>query len=1201
MVPIAVPASAQAAAPPAGAAAPSAAAADCVRANPTDTRSPDQLRGKDSRRSGRAALTALGTRLAQAAVLNHRSAASLTSILESDKTAHLDGCSKLLYVEPTPAAAPVAAADPVTDPAPGSVSLAQAFSLNSRPGSTRTIYLDFKGGTYSGSFVCQYAGATPCSLPAFTQDADATTFSATELVAVYRIWQSVAEDYAPFDVNVSTQDLGSAALDRASLADNAYGTRVLITSDATWATGCGCGGMAYVSVWGSTDSSSQTYEKPAAVIVTANLGGGATKYVAEATSHEVGHNFGLSHDGTLAHGSTAAVAYYAGQGVWAPIMGVGYYKPVTQWSKGEYPYANNTQDDTAIIAAGAPLIADDVGNTPGTATVLASGTPLPGLITSPTDSDWFSFTSLGLTQLAVTPSATNPDLDVRLDVYAADGATLLETWNPTVSGSQSSSLATSVAGLEAHRSTTPLAAGSYYAKVTGTGEGDPMVAGYSSYSSLGRYTISMTSGPAPLAVSSTTPAPVIMGTSYTWTATTSGGSGGPVTWAVTSGTLPTGLSLATDGTVSGTATAVGSSAVTLTATDSTTSASATVTFHVYDPVTVTDATLPSGIVGSAYSTALSSSAGASATWSVPSPSTAPPGLTLASNGTLSGTPTTAGTWSFTARAYDPASTTSATMTVSLAVVPKVAVTHAPLADATTGVAWSDSFDAPGGTGTSTWSISAGSLPPGLSVTPTGASTATVSGTPTAAGSYAFTLSATNAATAASASSTASIPLSLRVADPLLVTTSTVPDAVPGVAYTATIGARGGVGPLTFSMTAGSVLPTGVSLSSGGVLSGTAATVGDYPLGVTVTDSRGVPATGTLTLSVVAQLDITVGNVTPMLVGTGTGVTITAAGGSGGPIAWTVKSGALPPGLSLVNTATLSPSFDGVATTPGSYTFQLAVDNTGSVPHAETSITIVVAAALAPATCALPRAMAGVAYAAPVPLNGGVGPFSYALTGPVPRGLTFWPDGRLTGTPSGAGSAGLTVQVFDSLNEAISQTCSLTVLPRLLVTTTTLRQPTLTTAYAVTLTASGGAALPRTWTIASGALPSGLRLAPSGLLAGTPSRTGTFVVTVRVRTGDGFSATGRLVIVVAPKLVVTSRSVLAHAHRGRAYTVRLAASGGWGTRIWTRASGALPPGLVLRSTGVISGKATKRGTFVVTVRVRDAAGRVATKRLAVVVR
>jgi hypothetical protein len=246
-------------------------------------------------------------------------------------------------------------------------------------------------------------------------------------------------------------------------------------------------------------------------------------------------------------------------------------------------------------------------------------------------------------------------------------------------------------------------------------------------------------------------------------------------------------------------------------------------------------------------------------------------------------------------------------------------------------------------------------------------------------------------------------------------------------------------------------------------------------------------------------------------------------------------------------------------------------------------------------------MVGIPYSAPITASGGVGPYGFLLTSAAPAGLSLGSDGTLAGTPTTAASPGVTVQITDSLDQVTSQTCSFTVLPRLLVTTASVPQPTLATSYAVVLAAVGGGTSPRTWTKISGTLPAGVALSTAGRLAGTPTRTGRFVVGVQVRTADGFTAARTLTIIVATRVAITTRPALPTAHRGRTYAVRLAATGGYGTRSWSRASGALPTGLRLSSSGLISGKATKSGTYVVTVRVRDTAGRSTTRRLTLVVR
>jgi PKD repeat protein len=225
------------------------------------------------------------------------------------------------------------------------------------------------------------------------------------------------------------------------------------------------GGIGYVGVFNHTS----TRYKPA-FVMSANLSG--SKNLAEAASHEVGHNLGLDHDGNASGG------YYQGHADWAPIMGNGYYRSVTQWSKGEYSGANNQQDDLAVIQAhGAPLIADDYGNNAGSASVL-SGTNISvsGLITTREDIDVFRFTTgTGNVSINLSPAVLGANLDIEAKILDASG-NVVATSNP--------------AGLSASFNQY-LGAGTYYLTIDGTGSGDGAT-GYSDYASIGQYSISGT-------------------------------------------------------------------------------------------------------------------------------------------------------------------------------------------------------------------------------------------------------------------------------------------------------------------------------------------------------------------------------------------------------------------------------------------------------------------------------------------------------------------------------------------------------------------------------------------------------------------------------------------------------------------------------------------------------------------------------------
>ena len=208
-------------------------------------------------------------------------------------------------------------------------------------------------------------------------------------------------------------------------------------------------------------------------------------------------------------------------------------------------------------------------------------------------------------------------------------------------------------------------------------------------------------------------------------------------------------------------------------------------------------------------------------------------MTLAANGAISGTPTAAGTASFTVQVKDSSNTTAtkglsitvnaATLVISTSSLPPVAV----------GAAYSQTLTATGGTGGNTWSLASGALPAGLTLAANG----TISGTPTAAGTATFTVQVKD-----SSNTTATKDLSITVtAGTVVITTDALPPATVGAAYTATLTASGGAGGYVWSLGAGS-LPAGVTLAPNGTLTGIPTTPGTVTFSVQVKDSAGTPAT-----------------------------------------------------------------------------------------------------------------------------------------------------------------------------------------------------------------------------------------------------------------------------------------------------------------------------------------------------------------------
>jgi hypothetical protein len=484
---------------------------------------------------GRAVVAALGDKLPVAAATNRMSPTKLQAILEHDSSAWIGEDGQLFYVEPAepaedadaaheaPAEAPVAAGN-VAGAATATYPENQTFALHSLPGSTHTIFLDFDGGDVSNTWWNSGSAYNPNPMPAryytgFTLDGDPGTFTSAELAYIQEVWRIVAEKYAPFDVDVTTQDPGPAGYSRSGLGDTTYGDHVMITDDAgAVASACNnsCSGVALVGTFDNSSDSSGYFE-PAWVF--SSKTSGSAVLTAHTAAHEVGHTFGLNHDGDATH------EYYTGQGNWFPIMGSG-VKGVGQFSKGEYAGANNQQDDLAIIAAnGAPLRVDDNSDGTAGATPLSTGGVSDGVISTRTDRDVFAVNhncSTNLTARA-TGIGAGASLDMSVSVLDAAG-NVLASADPT--SGQTSSWPANPTGMDA-QVTISAGVGTYYVRIDGVGSGNPVYTGYSDYGSVGEYVLAISNCDGTMPVVTTPAMPTSPTTTASTTTTTPGAPSAP--------------------------------------------------------------------------------------------------------------------------------------------------------------------------------------------------------------------------------------------------------------------------------------------------------------------------------------------------------------------------------------------------------------------------------------------------------------------------------------------------------------------------------------------------------------------------------------------------------------------------------------------------------------------------------------------------
>ncbi|MEK7831160.1 MAG: putative Ig domain-containing protein, partial [Acidobacteriota bacterium] len=507
------------------------------------------------------------------------------------------------------------------------------------------------------------------------------------------------------------------------------------------------------------------------------------------------------------------------------------------------------------------------------------------------------------------------------------------------------------------------------------------------------------------------------------------------------------------------------------------------------------------------------------------------------------------------------------------------VSPANLSNGQIGVNYSQQLMSSNGVGAITWSVPVGSVPPGLTLSPTGL----LSGIPTLHATFGFTVRATDS----NGCYGETLYMLVINCQPLSITptTATLPNAVAGTLYGQQLTLTGGSGQTNWSVSAG-LLPAGLTLNPiSGAISGAPTVTGPFTFTVQATvNSTGCLTTKQYSITVDCQtITVNQASLPAATLNASYNQTVTQTGGIGA-ITWSVSAGSLPTGLTLSSGGQIT----GMPTVLGSSPVTLrATDANGCFGEKAFTLAVnCVSFNISPAT--LNQGTVNAGYTQQLTQTGATNSVTWTLfNSSLPTNLTLSAGGLISGTPNVAGSFPITVRATEAVTGCFTDKAYTLVINCQTISLLPASLPggTVGTAYNQSVSQMGGVGV-ITWSVSAGSLPTALGLNPAtGAVTGSPAASGAFDFTIRAT--DANNCFGERVyqvtIACQPGLSI-SPATLNSAMIVTPYSQQLTLVGGGGATDWTITAGALPSGVTLNPTsGLLSGLPNVPGTANFTVK------------------